>query len=452
MTMPDDEKTVLDKETVAGLRLGRGKTDQIWFDDELPGFGVRLRAGGKKTWVVQYRVGALQKRLTLGSVAVLNANKAREAAKAEIARVTLGGDPQAKKAEEKARAKHTLGAVAERYLKHQQSSLKPKTHAEAGRYLRKLWKSLHDIPLHKITRLHVTTRVSELKVESGPSAAGHARLVLSAMFAWAIGEGLAEDNPVIGSNAPATKARDRVLSAGFDKGRKLNLALNELGEIWRAVPDNDYGRIVKLLALTGQRRGEVGGMRWSELDTDGAVWQLPEGRTKNGLPHAVPLTPLALAIIKAVPQEAERDLLFGRGPNGFSGWGKPKEALDARIQAARKKAGAKPMPPWTVHDIRRATATGLGNLGVLPHVVEALLNHISGFRKGVAGTYNLSPYAREVRPALLLWDEHVRALTGGTATVVAFQTRAAPNLSVLPKKPRASSKPRTAIVGAWNSA
>ncbi len=422
--MPEPTKEPrLNKGFVAGLRLDRGKTDQIWFDDKIAGFGVRLRAGGKKsgggkkTWVVQYRVGALQKRLTLGSVAVLNADKAREAAKVALAKVTLGGDPQTKKAEDRARAKHTLGAVAELYLAAQETRLKPRTHSESKRYLRSLWKPLHKLPLHKITRLDVATRVTELTVKSGPSAAGHARLVLSALFAWAIGEGLADENPVIGSNAPATKQRDRVLSAGFDKGGKFNRELAEraeLAEIWRVLPDDDYGRITKLLMLTGQRRGEVAGMRWSELDPlDDAMWRLPAERTKNGKPHEVPLTPLALAIIKAVLRKAERDLLFGRGPNGFSGWGKPKEALDARIAKARKKAGAKPMPHWTVHDLRRTVATGLGNLGVLPHVVECALNHVSGHKRGVAGTYNRSTYAPQVRPALLLWDDHVKSIVGG---------------------------------------
>lgn len=403
----------LNKGTVAGLRLDRGKTDQIWFDDDLPGFGIRLRAGGKRTWIVQYRVGALQKRLTLGNVAALDADKARTSAKAILAKVTLGGDPQAKKAEEKARAKHTLGAVADQYLEHERARLKPKTHSEATRYLRKHWKTLRDVPLHKITRLDVATRVSELKVKSGPSAAGHARLVLSAVFAWAIGEGLADENPVIGSNAPTTPPRNRVLSDG------------EFGEIWGACPDDDYGRILKLLALTGQRRGEVAGMRWSELDLDEAVWRLPAERAKNGRPHEVPLAPTALAIIKAVPLDAERDLLFGRGPHGFNGWGKPKLELDASIQKARKKAGAKPMPPWVVHDLRRAFATGLGNLGVLPHAIESALNHISGHKKGVAGTYNRSPYSREVRAAMLLWDNRVQTIIeGGERKIVLFHKTA----------------------------
>ncbi|MGB6939628.1 MAG: integrase, partial [Xanthobacteraceae bacterium] len=146
---------------------------------------------------------------------------------------------------------------------------------------------------------------------------------------------------MIGTNAPASKARDRVLSDG------------ELAEVWRSAPDDDYGRIVKLLILTGQRRGEVAGMRRSELgDLDEATWRMPAARTKNGLPHDVPLGPTAVAIIEALPRHAERNLLFGQGKNGLAGWGKPKLDLDGRIAAARKKARAKEqMPPFVVHDL-----------------------------------------------------------------------------------------------------
>ncbi len=217
---------------------------------------------------------------------------------------------------------------------------------------------------------------------------------------------------MIGSNAPATKARDRVLSDA------------ELAEIWRYCPDDDYGRILRLLMLTGQRRGEVAGIKWSEISEDLATWKLPAERVKNGRDHAVPLAPTAIEIIQAVPRDRQRDLLFGRGPCGFSGWGKPKMQLDARINAARKKAGAKPIAPWTVHDARRSVATGLGNLGIQPHIIEAALNHVSGHKRGVAGTYNKSTYGREVRDALLLWDSHVTALlTGKKSKIVAFPPR-----------------------------
>jgi integrase len=402
---------------VAGLKLDNGKTDQIWFDDDLPGFGVRLRAGGKGTWVVQYRAGGRTKRLTLGPVRVVTASKARKAAEQELARIILGGDPQAKKAEEQRKARSTLGAVAELYLEAQRDHLKPKTVYELQRYLRKLWKPLHGSPVHKIERRDVTARVAEIKRSSGASSAGHARIALSGMFAWAIAEGLTDENPVIGSNAPKERRRERVLSSGFKNGRS-NPADAEIAEVWRACEDDDYGRIVRLLILTGQRRGEVAGMRWSEVDLDAAIWRLPTERTKNGRPHAVPLSPLAVEIIDAVPRRDGRDLLFGLGPYGFNGWGRPKLDMQERISEARKKISAESMKGWVVHDLRRSFATGLADLSVLPHVIEAALNHISGHKSGVAGTYNLSVYEPEVRAAMLRWEAHLRALLGDRKSTV----------------------------------
>jgi integrase len=231
------------------------------------------------------------------------------------------------------------------------------------------------------------------------------------MFNWAIREGLdIPANPVLGTNRPAQpRSRERVLT---DK---------ELAEIWAALGDDDYGRIVKLLLLTAQRRGEVGGMRWNELDADINVWTIPGTRTKNHREHTVPLTDVALALIPACREG--RDHVFGDGPRvrgdshrGFSGWSKSKAALEARILAARQKAAdaeheAESLPDWRLHDLRRTAATVMADrLGVFPHIVEAVLNHVSGHRAGVAGVYNLARYEAEMRAALRAWADHVNRI------------------------------------------
>ena len=163
----------------------------------------------------------------------------------------------------------------------------------------------------------------------------------------------------------------------------------------------------KLLLLTGQRRGEVAGMTWGELDLDKAVWSMPASRTKNGLPHDVPLSQQAVALLRSVPRRDGRALLFGRAGGPFSGWSKSKERLDARITRQRAElrlgrplaTGESPHPddalaPWTLHDLRRTVVTGMNELGIAPHVVEAVVNHVSGRAKaGVAGVYNRAVYA-----------------------------------------------------------
>jgi len=173
--------------------------------------------------------------------------------------------------------------------------------------------------------------------------------------------------------------------------------------------------------LTGTRRDEVGGMKWSELDFERGVWLIPGDRTKNGRPLALPLSLLTLKIISTVQRRAGRDRLFGQGEGPFSGWSKGKAALDKRIHAVRtakvgQNAKTVPMPSWRLHDLRRTCATVMADkLGVLPHVIEAVLNHVSGHKAGVAGTYNRAVYEREMRTALTLWSDYVRAIVDGSA-------------------------------------
>jgi integrase len=171
------------------------------------------------------------------------------------------------------------------------------------------------------------------------------------------------------------------------------------------------------LILTGCRRSEVGGLCWAEIDDGRDVWTIPAARSKNGRPHTLPMMPMMREVIEGVPRMASRDQLFGlHSGRGFTAWAEHKPTLDERSGVSN----------WTVHDIRRTVATGLANLGVLPHVVEALLNHQSGAKRGVAGVYNRSPYEREVRSALAQWHDHVRALVeGGERKVVPFQPQMA---------------------------
>jgi integrase len=414
----------LNKATVAGLQLPAGKPEAFVWDDDVRGFGIRLRAGGKRVWVIQYRVGAKQRRVTLGDVNKLDPAKARAAAKERLSEVILGRDPQAEKVSERAKAAVTLGAVVETYLISRQATLRPKSFEEIERYLRKYWTSLHEVPIHHVERRSIAVRIAEISVANGPVAATRARAALSGLFSWAVREGLAESNPVIGTNQPAEpRSRSRVLSE------------SEIREIWRACRDDDYGRIVRLLVLTGQRRDEVGAMAWAELDLDRCTWGIPGERTKNHRDHTLPLPPLVISIIQDARQAAEEGIvppsgargrkpkLFGRSADGFAGWSKAKAALDRRIFHERKrlaeKAGepvedVKPIAAWTLHDIRRSVATHMAEFGVLPHVIEALLNHVSGHKAGVAGIYNRSRYEGEVAAALARWADHVHALAEGS--------------------------------------
>ncbi len=141
-------------------------------------------------------------------------------------------------------------------------------------------------------------------------------------------------------------------------------------------------------------------MAWNELDLAQRRWSIPRGRTKNGQPHEVPLSDAAVSILAGVPRRLGRQLLFGEAGGPFQGWSKAKASLDSRIAHA-----GEPVLSWHLHDIRRTVATRMAEIGVLPHVVEAVLNHISGHKAGVAGIYNRAIYSSEKNQALALWAE-----------------------------------------------
>ena len=305
----------LNKQTIAGLSVPAGKSEAIVFDDDLPGFGIRLRAGGSRKWIVQYQVGRKQRRVTLGHVAGLAPDKARQKAGDLLAAVRLGQDPQDDKLKARVEAERTLGAVIERYLERQRQRLRPRTLLETERHLNIHWKSLHRVPVGKIDRQMIAGELQSLAKHSA-TVADHARTQLSALFTWAIKEGLAplDVNPVAMTNRPAEPSeRDRVLSDG------------ELREIWNACRDDDFGRIVRLLMLTGQRRQEIAALRWSEIDLDEALITLPAERTKNKRSHIVPLSDPALALLP--PTREGRDLVFGEGEGAFPGFSKAKRSL-----------------------------------------------------------------------------------------------------------------------------
>jgi integrase len=275
-------------------------------------------------------------------------------------------------------------------------------------------KVLHGLQLAKIERRDCAACIAAVAKNSGAVTSNRVRTSLSGFFSWAIGEGLTEQNPVIGTNRKEEKARARVLSPA------------ELKLIWGALEDDHFAAIMKLLALTGQRAGEVAGMGRSEIDLEARLWTIPGDRTKNHRPHTVPLSNAAHAIIAAQPRRTNadgklRDLIFGQGEGPFSGWSNSKEALDARIT---KGAGAA-LPHWTPHDLRRSFATHAAEvLKIQPHVIEAVLNHVSGFRAGVAGIYNRATYDPEKRIALDRWADQLLAWVEGRESNVTTLQRA----------------------------
>jgi integrase len=379
--------------TVRGITLPAGKTDCIFFDEQTSGFGLRVRMTSKglsRHFILQYRddLGATR-RYIIGPSAEINTVKARAVAADKLHGIRHGAFPHQERRARRAAAevardrdRETFGILAERFLKFQASKVSPRWFAEVARHVGQAWAPLHRVPIHAIGRRDIALRLGEITEASGKVPANHARSTLSAFFVWAQREGLVEANPTLNTYKHEVRARDRVLSN------------SELAAIWGACDDDDFGRIVRLLMLTAQRRTEVGGLCWSEIGEDG-MWTLPAARSKNRDKHSIPLVPQALALL---PPRRTGDHVFGCG---FANWSRGKLDLDARL------AG---IAAWTLHDLRRSAATHMAELGAAPHIVETVLNHR---KPGVAAVYNHARYAGEVRQALLLWADHLEAIVTG---------------------------------------
>jgi integrase len=409
---------------------GSGKRDALVFDSghkgAIPGFGLRVFASGAASFTLKFALkGGKTRRVSLGEVRLTqgecNLQRMRQWASEikDTARV-LGRDIYAelettKAAKEAAKLEAedapTLRKLAPLYLRDRErgrndsgkqiKKLKPKSLVETRRYLEgstrtpSIWDSIARVPLARITTPQLRDIVEKTATTSGAVTADRARVALSGFFAWAIVLRLVDSNPTNDLAAQSLNtARDRTLSEP------------ELVEVWKAAGDDEFGKIVKLLMLTGSRRAEVGDLAWSEIDLAARRIELPAHRCKNNRPHLIPLSDQALAILKSVPR-SERNLVFGFGAGGYSGWSKRKRDLDARTALA----------PWTLHDIRRSVVTHLNERGLAqPHIIEATINHLGGYKGGVAGVYNRAAYYNEKRDALQRWADHLAELVAQSLT------------------------------------
>jgi integrase len=391
---------------VAQLTLAGDEGERIWWDDELAGFGIRLRrnaaAGpnGRVTrrWVVQYRPSPRRtRRMTLkGAPGVVRAARARGWAKDVLAKVHLNDDPQA--ARIAARRAVTFIERAKEYLDAAVATRRPATQDAYTRHLLKHAKALHTRSLEAITRSEIAALLSRIARENGMVQSNRMRRTLSAFFAWCMREHELGANPVIGTRVLPEASRERVLSD------------QELAAIWAATGalSGDHDRIVRLLMLTGCRRTEIGGMRWSEIA--GSTFTLPGERSKNHVAHTVPLHWLAVAQLP--PRKPGRTVVFGMGDHGFRGWANCKTRLDAKLAFDQ---------PWRLHDLRRSCATWLAENGTEPAHIDAALNHRDNVAKaGIRRVYNRASYEAPKQAALMKWAGHIARLAGqGTDNIAA---------------------------------
>jgi integrase len=323
------------------VALPAERVELLIFDDEVPGFGLRV-GKKRKAWIVQWQVGGAQRRMTIGHSGILSAAKARETARDVLAKVRLGGDPQAAKLAR--RQAVLLGDLIPEFLTQKRAKGRaPRTLKEMERYLLDYAKPLHGIPVKTVNRAMVAGLINQLAIDRSAVVADACRRYMSSFFSWAMRNGHAELNPVMLTERPAEPSiRERLLGP------------DEIRAIWQATEDNsDFSAIVRLLMLTGQRRLEIAGLTWPEVDLAKGIVRLPSGRTKNRTGHVVHLSPPARSIIDRLERREGRDNLFGDGPRPFSGYSKAKAALDRRIAAL---TGREPQD-WRLHDLRKYADT-----------------------------------------------------------------------------------------------
>jgi integrase len=394
--------------SIRGLTCPAGRSEKIYFDDALPGFGLRVRSSGVRSLVFQYGFAGKTRRITLGPPEIIGLARARSEAKNYAAAARLGGDPAAAKSDSRALAAETIAAILPRYMARQRQRLRPRSYIEIERHLLVHARPVHNVPLTRLTRRDIASLLTEVASSRGAATSNRVRSSLAAFCGWATKEGLIEHNVVAYSNqAPEPTGRTRTPS------------IVELVRIWKGLDGCSprFATILKLLMLLGLRRCEVGDLRWSEFSPEAATLLLPGSRVKSGRDHLVPLASQALELLEAerrrwIEEGGVGEHVFGTS-GGFSDWHRAKAQLDAHLAAD----GGPPMEHWTLHDIRRSFSTFLHeDFATAPHVIEACLGHV-GHQSGVPGRYNRASYIDERRRALIRWADHLTGLIEGKPAV-----------------------------------
>jgi integrase len=380
------------------------------------GLYLIVQPSGLKSWALRFRFGSKTRKLTLGAVAdheapgltdALTLAGARKAAADARHRVEQGTDPAAQKRAAKAnsaalaahRAADGIKPLADQFLRfYAAPNTRPRTYQQTEDVLQRLvlpaWQGR---TVHDIRRRDVIALVDDVAGERGPHMANKTLAVLGRWFSWLVSRDVIALSPTIGVERPTRDVpRERILDDA------------EIAGLWRACEEEGvFGAFVRVLLLTGCRRSEVSNMRWSEINTAERLWQLPRERTKNAVPHAVPLAPLAWAIVAAQPRFVGSDFVFsndGRRPIG--GFSRSKCRLEERTKFGKA---------WTLHDARRSCASGMQRLGIRAEVIERCLNHRSGVYRGISGVYQRDDMLEAKRNAFNAWGLHIEQLLGDTS-------------------------------------
>lgn len=360
------------------------KGQTMYLDETLTGFGVRVSQGGAKTFVVIY--GKRRQRKTIGRYPTITLADARQTAKAFLAEHTLGQHRGPRVKLDK--------AVEEFRKKYLDVENEAQTAIDTERRLKN-----HVVPklgaknVADIRRYDLSTVFGALVEKKQYGAANHVFAAARLLFNWCRNQGYVEHSPMEGMRRPAPdNSRERVLSD------------HELKVIWKAAEKDPgtFAKIVRLLMIHPQRRTEISALRGEWIDRKQKVIVFPKTITKNKREHVVPYWTLFEKQIEPIFQDGYLFPASG-GESYFTAWSKGKRDFSKTLGLNAQ---------WQLHDFRRTIDTNMSELGVEPHVVERLLNHIStpGAIKGVQATYNRYSYLKEMRQACEVWENRLQSL------------------------------------------
>ncbi|MEM7222904.1 MAG: integrase arm-type DNA-binding domain-containing protein [Pseudomonadota bacterium] len=380
--------------TVAGVeRLRPDPTRRLEVPDGIvSGLYLIIQPKGNRSWALRYRHHGRTRKLTLGKYPTVGLLDARERARDALGKVQIGEDPGAEK-----RTSGSPSTVEEAYERYLSEHCKPnvKRWLEVDRLFKlHVLPDRKDIALEELTKWDVRETVRAVVEAGKPVQANRVLAAMRAFLNWTVSEDLLEANPANGVKRPTKeKVRDRVLTDA------------ELHAILEACDDHGYpsGPLVKMLALTGQRRDEVRCLPWSEIDLEKKLWTLPAARTKAGRRHIVPLSDEVVDILEALPRfDGPYAFTTTGGETSYANLVKPKRSID-------KASG---VSNWTLHDLRRTAATGMGALGIPGETIARVLNHSERAIAGITARYEHSDHIEAKRRGLEAWAQHVAGLSG----------------------------------------
>ena len=400
------KKTRLDR-----LEAIEGKQTDYLDDgpNRVPGLMLRVTATGNRHWAVKTRRPNAKNasRFMIGDLREMSLSEARGAALEFKAQVRNKIDPileRDQRALDHAQADidldtHIFSNLAVLFLeRHVQRELKPSTQRDYTRIINNLSSIWGDHDTRNISKADIIDFIDK-EQDRAPVSARLTFAVMRKFFAFAIERGLIDRNPCDGLRGPSSPpARDRWLTDA------------EIKRVWEATVDmnNLFSPALRFLLATAQRLNEVSKMKWHEVDCDKAVWTIPAERAKNGKAHEVDLPPLALEILQGQLsfKDNGREYVFGTGVTPLSGWSRFKRDLDSQINKTHK------MPHWRIHDLRRSAASHMAGLGFAPHVIERVLNHVSGATGGLVAVYQHHDHRGERKAAISAWNSKIERLIG----------------------------------------